>query len=461
MKVTNLGRKLAASLIAGGLMVPAVRAANLNENLVANPGFENVDINTSQGGYNAVRILDWDDGSLIGYAYSHNGALDGGGATIPDYANGGSYTGGMAPAGTGSFYFTSNATAGDVDGPGQVAQLIPVGTGATGAAIAQGEAAITVSGYFSSFSTNLDFGTIDVAFLGSGGTNLGSIAVSDRDTTTWTLESTAGLVPVGTESLQVSVYGTPLSSGPDGYIDNVDVQIISAESVLLFLEVNTATGELKLRNNTGADIAIDYYEVFSDNGTGNSLQAGNSDWMSLQDQNLAGFPAGNGTGNGWEESGGSGPGVLAESYLSGSSVLAAGAAISLGQAFDTAAAADLTFRYGLVPAGASPAADYNGDGFVDAADYTVWRDTTGTSVAPGTGADGNGDGMVDAADYAIWRTGFGSTGVSTTPGVLTTGFVRYVNPGSLSASAVVPEPTSVFIVSLVSATLALAVRPRR
>ena len=32
--------------------------------------------------------------------------------------------------------------------------------------------------------------------------------------------------------------------------------------------------------------------------------------------------------------------------------------------------------------------DYNGDGTVDAADYTVWRDTFGQEVDEGTGADG-------------------------------------------------------------------------
>ncbi len=52
--------------------------------------------------------------------------------------------------------------------------------------------------------------------------------------------------------------------------------------------------------------------------------------------------------------------------------------------------------------------DYNGDGRVDAADYTVWRDRLGQSVADLTSADGNGDGQVNAADYVVWRSNFGS-----------------------------------------------------
>ncbi|TWT38264.1 Endo-1,4-beta-xylanase B [Posidoniimonas corsicana] len=53
--------------------------------------------------------------------------------------------------------------------------------------------------------------------------------------------------------------------------------------------------------------------------------------------------------------------------------------------------------------------DYNADGSVDAADYTVWRDALGNSVAaPGQGADGNGDGQVTQADYQVWRMNYGA-----------------------------------------------------
>jgi CSLREA domain-containing protein len=61
-----------------------------------------------------------------------------------------------------------------------------------------------------------------------------------------------------------------------------------------------------------------------------------------------------------------------------------------------------------IPAGVLPG-DYNGDHVVNAADYTVWRNTLGAAVSPGDGADGNGDGVVDARDYAVWRGNFGAT----------------------------------------------------
>jgi hypothetical protein len=51
--------------------------------------------------------------------------------------------------------------------------------------------------------------------------------------------------------------------------------------------------------------------------------------------------------------------------------------------------------------------DYNGNGTVDAADYTVWRDTMG-QAGSNLPADGTGDGHVYRVDYTYWKTRFGS-----------------------------------------------------
>src|SRR5262249_9628536 len=66
----------------------------------------------------------------------------------------------------------------------------------------------------------------------------------------------------------------------------------------------------------------------------------------------------------------------------------------------------------------SPPGDYNGDGLVNAADYTVWKNAFNTStIIYGSGADGNFDGKIDASDYTIWRDNFqdaaGAGGLST------------------------------------------------
>lgn len=54
------------------------------------------------------------------------------------------------------------------------------------------------------------------------------------------------------------------------------------------------------------------------------------------------------------------------------------------------------------------AGDFNYDGLVDAADYTVWRDTAGSNGSL-MAADANGDQIVNQADLAAWRSGYGAT----------------------------------------------------
>ena len=79
------------------------------------------------------------------------------------------------------------------------------------------------------------------------------------------------------------------------------------------------------------------------------------------------------------------------------------------------------------------AGDYNGDQIVDAADYTVWRDSLGSQVDNGTGADGDGDGVIGPDDYVVWKNNFGHTA------------------GSAGSGSAVPEPGTVLL--LVLATL--------
>jgi hypothetical protein len=53
------------------------------------------------------------------------------------------------------------------------------------------------------------------------------------------------------------------------------------------------------------------------------------------------------------------------------------------------------------------AGDFNFDGVVDTADYTIWRNAVGVEVAPFQGADATGDGLVTQADYDVWKSHFG------------------------------------------------------
>ncbi len=73
--------------------------------------------------------------------------------------------------------------------------------------------------------------------------------------------------------------------------------------------------------------------------------------------------------------------------------------------------------------GAGVPGDYNFDGVVDAADYTVWRDSFG-QTGTGLAADGDGDGQIDEGDYAVWKLYFG------------------VRSDGAGGTAAVPEPVS-------------------
>lgn len=85
--------------------------------------------------------------------------------------------------------------------------------------------------------------------------------------------------------------------------------------------------------------------------------------------------------------------------------------------------------------------DFNGDGVVDIADYTTWRDVLDEVVTPLTSADHSGNGIVDAADYTIWVNNFG----------------QILGGGALA----VPEPTGAATLALLGAIAAASSGPRR
>lgn len=82
--------------------------------------------------------------------------------------------------------------------------------------------------------------------------------------------------------------------------------------------------------------------------------------------------------------------------------------------------------------------DYNGDLRVDAADYTVWRDSLGSTTL--LSADGDNNGVVDAGDLAVWRDRFGAS----------------VAPGAAAAN--VPEPASLLTAAFAAAAVVAAAR---
>lgn len=84
--------------------------------------------------------------------------------------------------------------------------------------------------------------------------------------------------------------------------------------------------------------------------------------------------------------------------------------------------------------------DYNLDGIVDAADYTVWRDSEG-EMGIDPAADGDLDGDVDADDLLVWQSGYGT-----------------IIGGVASASDAVPEPGSSILIILALSSVAFRSR---
>lgn len=76
--------------------------------------------------------------------------------------------------------------------------------------------------------------------------------------------------------------------------------------------------------------------------------------------------------------------------------------------------------------------DYNDDGFVDAADYTKWRDAMTMGATTLLHRDPDKTGAVDEDDFSSWRSHFGE---SLGPG------------GGQTAVADVPEPASILLAS--------------
>lgn len=109
-------------------------------------------------------------------------------------------------------------------------------------------------------------------------------------------------------------------------------------SVPLNLDIDLASGGGTIENPGTVAADIDYYEIASADG---SINLGG--WNSLEDQDFEGNGA-PGSGNGWEELGNLDSNLLAEFYLTGSSVFAGGDTVDLGSLF-AGGSQDLEFRY--------------------------------------------------------------------------------------------------------------------
>jgi Glycosyl hydrolase family 30 beta sandwich domain len=106
-------------------------------------------------------------------------------------------------------------------------------------------------------------------------------------------------------------------------------------------------------------------------------------------------------------------------YSTTGTSIATSSVAGLGNAFTVSNMPGRTIYTYVIPRLSIPG-DYNNDGVVDAADYTVWRDSVGQAgiglAADGTGPSGTPDGIVDDLDYQFWVAHFGATSAASGAG---------------------------------------------
>lgn len=283
--------------------------------------------------------------------------------------------------------------------------------------------------------------TLQVTFgLNFNGQNAGLFDGSTSPTTKFTTTTTIPLssfnLPdtvdqgVNNYSAQIGLTGTnALGGGWAAYVDNVRLQQVTVPNTLT-LEVNQGTGAATLKNTSPGAVSFNYLDIKS---AGASL-------------NAAGFTGG--ADPNFVVAGGDSATELAEAALTGSRTMNPGDTLSLGNLFSPGVnahdlslvirksdgAANRTYDQVVTYVGTAPAGipgDYNKDGIVNTADYTVWRDhlnqtTAGGYTLPNEGAS---TGTVDNADYTFWKNNFGAHGSGS---------------GALGSGAV-PEPSTLMM----------------
>lgn len=246
--------------------------------------------------------------------------------------------------------------------------------------------------------------------------NASSTALNELKPTSFTTVSGAGFDLGQAYTPDFSVFGQTIDEDlVFEYSDTTTGQIVQGEVIYtgtkvndLVLIVDPSSGEAQLRNTSNASLSLDGYKISSESG---ALTTGG--WTSLETQASAD----------WFEAEESSM-TLAELLPEGDEVLGANQGYNLGALFSTSGEQDLVVEYlqdgaNVLQAGQvlydllpdlpdAHLGDYNGDGTVDAADYTVWRDSLGSSGA-GLAADGDGNNVIDTNDYSIWRANYGNS----------------------------------------------------
>ena len=234
----------------------------------------------------------------------------------------------------------------------------------------------------------------------------------------------------------VPEFGIPISANEDLELDYANSSAAEIDGVVTYVgsipannmvvSIDSATGAATMKNDSQYTIDLEGYTITSELG----LLTPNS-WNSFEDQGL--------NGGNWDDSLGSDAGRLTELIMSGVATIGPNQVLDLGTIYDVSAPNGDTIGFEILLAGAGTpniltgvvqfvsgvSGDFNGDGSVDAADYTVYRDNLGSNT-PLPNDNGLGT-PIGAAHYDLWRSNFGAT-----------------TSGSLAAGQV-PEPHTVLL----------------
>ncbi|WP_425398749.1 PEP-CTERM sorting domain-containing protein [Aeoliella sp.] len=285
------------------------------------------------------------------------------------------------------------------------------------------------------------------AFTARGDVNAaveGSIDDTYDDQRT-TLNFNSGTINAGDQLFISIAFDGTNETNPFVGVDEVEITT-EAE---IGARVNTTTGNVSLFGDDVFDFDITGYSLTSALG---QLLSGSL--SSLESQGIGDPSMTPDDGIGFEVLGTPNATEIAEGHLTTFTTFDNTTSLSLGNIFNTATAPgdrDLTLRLttssgeefdALVEyvSTAGVPGDYNGDGTVNLADYTVWRNNLGAADESALNNNGDGGG-VTTSDYSYWKQRFGNTA------------------GALATSpATVPEPTTLAMLGLAAA--ALVVRRR-
>jgi hypothetical protein len=167
------------------------------------------------------------------------------------------------------------------------------------------------------------------------------------------------------------------------------------------MRINRTGGSGTIINNSSTPIQLNGYSLESETGALNG-----TGWNSLDEQNVGNWLQNLATAN-----------QLVETFFTGSTTVAAGGQLALGNLFTTGKMEDVTGRFSTADnllnlfnvefvTSAGVTGDYNNNGAVDAADYVVWRENLNTN---NTLPNDSTPGTVNQADYDAWRANFGRT----------------------------------------------------